>query len=78
MAAGLPTVASPVGANAAIVADGVTGFSPATADGWPAAIARLAGDVGLRARTGAAARQTVEREYTLARAKAVWQRLLAE
>ncbi len=77
MAAGLPTVASPVGANAAIVADGVTGVLPAAYADWPAAIARLAADVALRRSMGAAARQAVLAGYTLHRARAVWRHLLA-
>ncbi len=50
MAAGLPVIASPVGANAELVVPEETGLLPATWDDWPAAIARLAGDVALRAR----------------------------
>ncbi len=77
MAAGLPTIASPVGANAAIIRDGVTGVLPATAEDWPDAIERLASDAGLRAAMGAAARQDVMAGYTLERARAVWRDVLA-
>jgi glycosyltransferase involved in cell wall biosynthesis len=77
MAAGLPTIASPVGANAGIVSDGVTGLLPATQGDWPDAIARLAGDVALRASMGAAARQAVMAGYTLERARSVWRRVLS-
>jgi glycosyltransferase involved in cell wall biosynthesis len=77
MAAGLPTIASPVGANAGIVRDGVTGLLPATVEGWPDAIERLAGDVAVRRSMGAAARQAVLVDYTLDRARSVWRRVLA-
>ena len=76
MASGLPTIASPVGANAQIVEEPVTGLLPATMDEWPAAIARLAEDVSLRARMGAAARQRVVERYTLETARRVWTELL--
>ena len=77
MAAGLPTVASPVGANAEIVRDGVTGLLPATPDDWPDALARLAGDVALRTSLGIAARQAVLADYTLDRARTVWRAVLS-
>jgi glycosyltransferase involved in cell wall biosynthesis len=76
MAAGLPVIASPVGANAQIVLDGQTGFLPRAAADWPASIARLATDAGLRARMGTAARQRVESEYSLRRAADEWANLL--
>src|SRR5437868_4766686 len=50
MAAGLPVIASPVGANEQIVQEGVTGILPSEPAKWPAAIARLAADPDLRAR----------------------------
>lgn len=76
MAAGLPVIASPVGANAQIVLDGQTGFLPRTVADWPSSIVRLATDAGLRARMGAAARQRVEKEYSLQRAADQWAKLL--
>lgn len=78
MAAGLPVVASPVGAHATIVREGFTGFLPDEPGGWPTAIARLADDAGLRARMGRAARQDVQTTYSLARAADDWARLLGE
>ena len=45
MAAGLPVIASPVGANAEIVLGEKTGFLPGDFSDWPEAIAALAGDV---------------------------------
>ncbi len=60
-AAGLPTVASPVGANREVVLDGETGFLAASDDAWVSALARLARDAGLRRRMGAAARAAAQR-----------------
>ena len=77
MAAGLPTIASPVGANAAIIAAGVTGLLPATPEAWVDAIVDLATDAPRRAAMGAAARQGVLAGYTLARARAVWLAVLS-
>ncbi len=48
MAAGLPVIASPVGANAELVRDGETGFLPQRPEDWPEAIAALANDAALR------------------------------
>ena len=78
MAAGLPVIASPVGANAEIVRDGETGFLPKSLDEWPALIAKLAGDVSLRARMGEAGRRRVQSHYSIDHAADVWARLLAE
>ena len=63
-AAGLPTVTSPVGANAEIVGNGETGIWARSLEEWHAALTRLHGDVALRRRMGAAARRRA-REYGL-------------
>ena len=78
MAAGLPVVASPVGANAEIVRVGETGLLATTPQEWADAIRRLADDVALRASMGRAGRDRVERDYSNARAAEVWTRLLQE
>jgi glycosyltransferase involved in cell wall biosynthesis len=65
MAASLPCVASPVGANAEAVLDGVTGFHAADDGQWESALERLLGSVELRARFGAAGRAHLDRHYTL-------------
>jgi glycosyltransferase involved in cell wall biosynthesis len=77
MATGLPTIASPVGANGSIVRDGVTGLLPATPGDWSDAIVRLATDPAARAAMGAAARQVVLADYTVARARTVWRQVLS-
>jgi glycosyltransferase involved in cell wall biosynthesis len=76
MAAGLPAIASPIGANAEIVREGETGFLPATLSDWPALIAQLARDPALRARTGEAGRRRAESDYSIERAANVWAELL--
>ena len=77
MAAGLPVIASPVGANAAMVRPGETGLLPAHPDAWPGAIAALAHDVDLRRDMGAAGRALVERRYRLDDAADTWAELLS-
>jgi glycosyltransferase involved in cell wall biosynthesis len=78
MAAGLPVVASPVGANAELVRVGETGLLPDQPEQWADAIARLATDVQLRARMGLAGRDLVERQYSLEHVADAWARLLAQ
>jgi glycosyltransferase involved in cell wall biosynthesis len=56
-AAGLPSVASPVGANCEVVTAGETGLFATTPREWHAALTTLGGDANLRRRLGAAARE---------------------
>lgn len=56
-AAGLPSVASPVGANCEVVSAGETGLFATTPHQWRAALKTLGSDGNLRRRLGAAARQ---------------------
>ncbi len=67
MAAGLPSVCSPVGHNLEIIRHGVTGFFAADADAWAAYLIRLIDDAALRARMGAAARTDAEARFSLAK-----------
>ena len=76
MAAGLPVIASPIGANAEIVREGETGFLPQSPEAWPALIAKLAGDASLRARMGEAGRRRVESDYSIESAADAWAKLL--
>jgi len=76
MAAGLPVVASPVGANAELVQEGITGFLPTSDDAWANAIAKLASDADLRRRMGAAGRRRVEERFCLDHVADEWARLL--
>ncbi len=65
MAAGLPVIASPVGANLEIVEDGVTGFIAVDDRQWGEALARLVADPTLRERLGRAGRARLEQRYSL-------------
>ena len=60
-AAGLPTVASPVGANREVVVPGETGFWASTPAEWRDALLQLGRDLPLRRRQGAAARERASR-----------------
>ncbi len=66
MACGLPTIASPVGANCDIVADGESGILASSPDEWIEAILRLAQDAALRRAMGASGRRLVEARFSLA------------
>jgi len=63
MACGLPTVASPVGANCDVVVEGETGFLADTPSVWVDMLVRLLCDVALRQRLGEAGRARVEALY---------------
>jgi glycosyltransferase involved in cell wall biosynthesis len=65
MAASLPCVASPVGANTEAVLDGVTGFHARSQDEWHARLQTLVESAPLRARFGAAGRAHVEARYAM-------------
>jgi len=65
MAAGLPVVASPVGANTQIVEHGVNGFLAETTGDWFEWLDTLRRDPALRGRMGAAGRRKVEAAYSL-------------
>jgi len=65
MAAGLPTIAYPSDANSSIVEDNVTGILARSPAEWANAIVRLAGDLNLRRRMGAAGRQRAEKRFSL-------------
>jgi glycosyltransferase involved in cell wall biosynthesis len=65
MAASLPCVASPIGANTEAVIDGVTGFHAATLEYWESRLEMLIVSPALRARLGAAGLEHVERRYSM-------------
>lgn len=65
MASGIPTVCSPVGANAEIVQDGVNGFWATTKEEWVDKLSRLIEDKDLRLKMGARARVTAETKYSV-------------
>lgn len=65
MAAGLPAVASDIGTNVTVIRHGINGLFARTTHDWHEHLARLADDVTLRTRLGAAARETVAKDYAL-------------
>jgi glycosyltransferase involved in cell wall biosynthesis len=66
MAAGLPCVASPVGANREVLQDGRSGFLAATPDDWTRALSKLLADGALRESLGACGRERVLARYDAA------------
>jgi glycosyltransferase involved in cell wall biosynthesis len=62
-AAGLPVIASPVGANKDLVAGG-RGIGASSAAEWADAIGALAREADVRRQMGSAGRTFVEREYS--------------
>ncbi|NNM61887.1 MAG: glycosyltransferase [Steroidobacteraceae bacterium] len=66
MAAALPCVASPIGANTEAVIDGVTGYHAADLRQWEDRLQALIGSAELRARFGAAGLAHVETHYAMA------------
>ena len=65
MAAGLPVITSPFGANKEIVIDGETGLFADSEQQWLQAIRRLAADAALRERMGAAGKHHVAQHYSI-------------
>ena len=65
MAAALPCVASPVGANTEAVLDGINGFYATDVDEWERSLEKLIVSPELRAQFGAKGRQHVEQRYAL-------------
>lgn len=65
MAAGLPSIAHPVGVAREIIQDGVNGFLRTDKNGWINAIEMIKNDTSLRQRIGEAARRTAEEKYSL-------------
>ncbi|MGB2782073.1 MAG: glycosyltransferase, partial [Phycisphaerae bacterium] len=63
MAAGLPVIASPVGASADYVQDGRTGFWAERIEEWVEAVRSLAGDAPLRHAMGRAGRERASAEF---------------
>jgi glycosyltransferase involved in cell wall biosynthesis len=77
MAAALPCVASPVGANTEAVIDGVNGFHARTADEWERHLETLIRSPELRARFATAGLAHVEARYALRDYRARYVELLA-
>jgi glycosyltransferase involved in cell wall biosynthesis len=76
MAAALPCVASPVGANTEAVMDGINGFHAADVEAWEDRLEKLIVSPQLRAKFGAKGRQHVEQRYALSSYRANYLKLL--
>ncbi len=74
MAAGIPSIASPIGVNNEIILDGVNGFLASSEDEWYEKILRLCEDYNLRRKIGLEGRKTVEEKYSIE----IWATRLAE
>jgi glycosyltransferase involved in cell wall biosynthesis len=77
MAAALPCVASPVGANTEAVLDGINGFHATDVDAWERSLEKLILSPELRAKFGAKGRQHVEQRYALSSYRANYMNLLS-
>jgi len=73
---GIPPVCSPVGENAVVVEEGVTGFTAATPEEWYDKLERLVLDAALRQKLGTNGRERVEHRYSLRAGVTQWERLL--
>jgi glycosyltransferase involved in cell wall biosynthesis len=76
MAAGLPVVASPVGASCEVVKDGANGFLASTDEEWISALRLLIDDVGLRQKMGANGRTFVRDSYSATKLWPVYSTIL--
>jgi glycosyltransferase involved in cell wall biosynthesis len=76
MAAALPCVASPIGANTEAVIDGFNGFHARTLDEWERNLESLIQSPELRARFGAGGRAHVESRYSMRTYRARYSELL--
>ena len=76
MAAGLPVVATPVGANAELVVPGWNGYLAESSGEWRDALARLAGDEALRRELGANGRAMVAEKHDTRFAADAWLEVL--
>jgi glycosyltransferase involved in cell wall biosynthesis len=77
MAAGLPTIASPVGVNSEIVIHGHTGFLAGEPEAWHEALRALSASPELRAMMGARGRERCEADYSIRRWFPVLESILA-
>jgi glycosyltransferase involved in cell wall biosynthesis len=64
MSRGVPVVASPVGANADLIRSGQNGYLASSADEWLRGLTSLVEETTLRRELGAAARSTIEHDFS--------------
>jgi len=78
MACGLPTIATPIGANREVVLEGETGFFADSSEDWVNKMELLLSDSALRQQLGEAGRKRVEAEYCLQKTAPRTLRLLTD
>ena len=78
MACGLPTAATPIGANREVVMESETGFFADTPAAWLGKLEVLLCDVTLRQQLGQAGRLRVEVDYCLQEIAPRWRRILID
>ncbi|MBN2057316.1 MAG: glycosyltransferase family 4 protein [Candidatus Saganbacteria bacterium] len=78
MALGIPSVVSPVGANADILEDGKQGFWARSDEEWLEKLSLLIQDVSLRTRLGRAARERAENIYSINAVKGKYLEIFSE
>jgi glycosyltransferase involved in cell wall biosynthesis len=76
MAASLPCIASPVGANHQAIVNGKTGFLVASTTDWETALDKLISDPVMARAFGNAGRQRLDTNYSLAQYTTDYERLL--
>ena len=76
MAASLPCIASPVGANHQAIVDGKTGFLVASTTDWETALDKLISDPVMARAFGNAGRQRLDTHYSLTQYTTDYERLL--
>jgi glycosyltransferase involved in cell wall biosynthesis len=76
MAASLPCIASPVGANHQAIVDGKTGFLVASTNDWEAALDKLISDPIMARAFGNAGRKHLDTKYSLTQYTTDYERLL--
>jgi glycosyltransferase involved in cell wall biosynthesis len=74
--AGLPAVATPVGMNCDVIANGVNGFLPATEAEWTSSIGTLVADARIRQEMATHARETYAAAFTRSAVALTWVKLL--
>ncbi|HRN49599.1 MAG TPA: glycosyltransferase family 4 protein, partial [Niabella sp.] len=72
MAAGIPTIMSPVGVNTEIIEEGINGFLASKTEEWVAKISLLIESTELRKKFSENGRRTVEEKYSTNALKAIY------
>jgi glycosyltransferase involved in cell wall biosynthesis len=77
LAAGLPTISSPVGFSKEVIKPGLNGLAAGTTEEWIVALEQLIESEKLRRQIADAARETVEVEFSLERIARRWVKIVS-